>query len=443
MPRSEAEARQILRDEKIRFLRLVFTDIHGIIKNVEVPDSQFDKALGGEIMFDGSSIEGFVRIQESDMLLKPDLASLRIIPQDSQQDRLAMVICNVANPDGSPFEGDPRRCLIRAIEKAKELGLRSMMGPEAEFFLFQRHSDDTPSTETHDSGAYFDLSPVDRGEECRREIVNVLEKMGFEVEAAHHEVAPGQHEIDFKYAEALPTADNLIIFRHVVRRVALKHELHATFMPKPLYGINGSGMHVHQSLFNAEGKNVFDDPNGAYGLSDIARFYIGGILAHAKGISAITNPIVNSFKRLVPGYEAPTNIAWSERNRSPLARVPARRGVGTRVEIRTPDPSCNPYLAFAVMLHAGLHGIKNQIDPGPPVNKDIYKMSDREKARLRIENLPGNLKEAVLALQKDKVVLDALGEHISAHFITGKLQDWQEYISVVHPWEVEKYLLMY
>ncbi|RMF71211.1 MAG: type I glutamate--ammonia ligase [Acidobacteria bacterium] len=443
MPKSVAEVKAILRDEKIRFLRLVFSDIHGVIKNVEVPDSQFDKALAGEIMFDGSSIEGFVRIQESDMLLRPDLDSVRIYPAREEAGRVAMLICDVALPDGSPFPGDPRYQLKRAIEAVGARGFTPMMGPEAEFFLFQRNPDGTPTTLTHDTGAYFDLTPVDRGEDARREIVNVLEKMDFEVEAAHHEVAPGQHEVDFKYAHALQTADNLLIFRHVVRRVALRHNLHASFMPKPLYGVNGSGMHTHQSLFTSDGRNAFDDPSGEYGLSDTARHYIGGILRHAKAICAVTNPTVNSFKRLVPGYEAPTNIAWSEKNRSPLARVPARRGLGARVEVRMPDPSCNPYLAFAVMLAAGLHGIEDRIDPGPPVNKDIFNMSEREKRRLKIDSLPADLYQAVRALQKDKIVLDALGEHIAEHFISGKLQDWNEYISIVHPWEVDRYLSMY
>lgn len=443
MARSESEARAILKDERVRFLRLVFSDIHGVVKNVEIPDSQFDKAIAGEIMFDGSSIEGFVRIQESDMLLKPDLGSLRIFPLDGSTDRVALVICDVATPDESPFLGDPRGALRRAVGRADALGYRAMMGPEAEFFLFERNPDGTPSTLTHDDGAYFDLAPLDRGEEARREIVNVLEKMGFEVEAAHHEVAPGQHEIDFKYAEALTTADNIVIFRHVVKKVALRHNLHATFMPKPLFGVNGSGMHTHQSLFNREGKNIFDDPKGPYGLSPEARWYIGGILAHAKGFCAVTNPTVNSYKRLVPGYEAPTNIAWSERNRSPLARVPARRGVGTRVEVRMPDPSCNPYLAFAVMLASGLDGIEKQTDCSEPVNKDIFQMSEREKRRLRIENLPPNLYEAVRALQRDETVLEALGQHVALHFIEGKLQEWQEYISAVHPWEVSRYLDKY
>ncbi len=443
MAKTEAETRAILRDERVRFLRLVFTDIHGVIKNVEVPDSQFDKALAGEIMFDGSSIEGFVRIQESDMLLQPDFSSLRIFPADeSDPNRRALLICDVALPDGAPFPGDPRNVLRRAVDRAASLGLSAMFGPEAEFFLFHRKNG-FATTETHDQGAYFDLSPVDRGEGARREIVNVLERMNFEVEAAHHEVAPGQHEIDFKYGDALRTADNLMVFKHVVRKVALRHDLHATFMPKPLFGQNGSGMHVHQSLFLADGKNAFADPQGEWGMSEMAIHYIGGILAHAKGYTAVTNPTVNSYKRLVPGYEAPTNITWSEKNRSPLARVPARRGTGTRVEVRMPDPSCNPYLAFAVMLQSGLDGMENTIHPGPPVAKDIFKMSDREKRRLKIDSLPGNLYEAVRALQKDKVVLDALGDHTANHLIAAKLQDWHEYTAAVHPWEVDRYLQMY
>lgn len=443
MAKTEAETRAILRDERVRFLRLVFTDIHGVIKNVEVPDSQFDKALAGEIMFDGSSIEGFVRIQESDMLLQPDFSSLRIFPADeSDANRRALLICDVALPDGTPFPGDPRHVLRRAVDRAATMGLSAMFGPEAEFFLFHRKNG-FATTETHDQGAYFDLSPVDRGEGARREIVNVLERMNFEVEAAHHEVAPGQHEIDFKYGDALRTADNLMVFKHVVRKVALRYDLHATFMPKPIFGINGSGMHVHQSLFLADGKNAFADPQGEWGLSEMAIHYIGGILAHAKGYTAVTNPTVNSYKRLVPGYEAPTNITWSEKNRSPLARVPARRGTGARVEVRMPDPSCNPYLAFAVMLQSGIDGMENKIHPGPPVAKDIFKMSDREKRRLKIDSLPGNLYEAVRALQKDKVVLDALGEHASEHLIAAKLQDWHEYTAAVHPWEVDRYLQMY
>lgn len=444
MPLTEVDALSILRDEKVRFLRLVFSDIHGVIKNVEVPDGQFEKAIAGEIMFDGSSIQGFVRIQESDMLLKPDLNTLRIFPdQGNGEARVGLVVCDIANPDGSDFQGDPRGVLKKTVKQAESMGFRSAMGPEAEFFLFIRGQDGRPTTITHDHGSYFDLSPVDRGEEARHEIINILERMGFEVEAGHHEVAPGQHEIDFRYADALTTADNLLIFRLIVRKVAQRHGLHATFMPKPISGINGSGMHVHQSLFDLKGNNVFFDPHGKWGISRIGLSYIAGILEHAQGICAITNPTVNSYKRLVPGYEAPTAITWSERNRSPLVRVPARRGVGTRIEVRMPDPSCNPYLAFAVMLGAGLDGIKKGGDPGEPINKDLYHMSESEKKRLKIKTLPADLREALLALKKDKVILDVLGQHVVKQFLIAKTAEWNEYIAAVHQWEIDRYIGMY
>jgi glutamine synthetase len=439
MATTARQALTMLRKEKIRFLRLMFTDIQGHNKNVEVPDSQFEKALAGEIMFDGSSIEGFVRIQESDMLLKPDLETLRIFPWEDHYGRGARLICDVYNPDETPFGGCPRLTLRRAIAAAKKKGYTMMVGPEAEFFLFVRDADGNAVTKTHDQGGYFDLAPIDRGEDCRRAIVNVLDKMGFEVEAAHHEVAPGQHEIDFKYADALTTADNVSTFRFVVRKVALDFGLHATFMPKPIFGENGSGMHTHQSLFKGN-RNAFYDPKGPYELSKVGLHYIGGILAHAKGFCAVTNPTVNSFKRLVPGYEAPTNIAWSERNRSPLARVPARRGIGTRIEVRIPDPACNPYLALAVMLRCGLDGIAGRIDPGEPVNKDIFKMSEREKRRLKIDSLPADLNQAIKAMQKDAVVMDALGPHIATHYVEAKQAAWHEFIAQVHPWELERYL---
>ena len=432
----------VLKKEKVRFLRLQFIDILGMNKNVEVPENQFEKALDGEILFDGSSIEGFVRIEESDMLLKPDLDTCQVFPWEDERGKVARLICDVYNPDETPFSGDPRLNLKRVLKEAEKLGYTMMVGPEAEFFLFLRDANGNATTQTHDAAAYFDLAPVDKGEECRRAIVNVLEKLGFEAEAAHHEVAPGQHEIDFKYADALRTADNVATFRMVVRRVASDFGLHATFMPKPIAGINGSGMHCHQSLFKGT-KNVFFDPKAEYQLSDLMKWYIGGLLSHARGLCAVTNPLVNSYKRLVPGYEAPTNIAWSERNRSPLARVPARRGVGTRVELRMPDPSCNPYLAIAVMLLAGLDGIRNKIDPGPPVSKNVFEMSHREKRRLRIDDLPGDLNEAIQAMKKDAVVREALGEHIYTNFIEAKEAIWHEYIAVVHNWELQRYLDRY
>jgi glutamine synthetase len=431
-------------EEGVRFMRLQFTDIMGIIKNVEIPRSQFEKALDGQILFDGSSIEGFTRIEESDMLLVPDLSTFRVNPWSNPDgSKVARMICDIYMPDGKPFVGCPRMTLKRQVERAQKLGYTMVAGPEAEFFLFTKDEKGAVQIETHDTGGYFDLTPVDRGEECRRDIVIVLEAMGFEVEAAHHEVAPGQHEIDFKYGDALSTADKVTTFRFVVKKVAMDHGLHATFMPKPIFGVNGSGMHVHQSLLNKAGENAFYDAHGSWQLSKVALSYIGGILEHAVGFAAVTNPLVNSYKRLVPGYEAPINVAWSEKNRSPLVRVPAKRGMSTRCEVRMPDPSCNPYLALAVMLAAGLDGVERSLDPGAPVNKNIFTMSAREKRRLRIAQLPANLKESLDEMEKDAVVRDALGEHILEHYLRAKRQEWAEYISHVHPWEQERYLSEY
>ncbi|MEM1182036.1 MAG: type I glutamate--ammonia ligase [Acidobacteriota bacterium] len=430
--------------ENVRFLRLQFTDLIGALKNVEVPRSQFEKALDNQIMFDGSSIEGFTRIEESDMLLFPDPKTFQINPWKSPDgSRVARMICDVHLPDGTPFEGCPRLTLKRQVERAEAMGYTMVAGPEAEFFLFQKDEDGKPLLDTHDAGGYFDLTPVDLGEECRRDIVVVLESMGFEVEAAHHEVAPGQHEIDFKYSDALACADNVVTFKFVVRKVALDYGLHASFMPKPIFGVNGSGMHAHQSLITKDGVNAFYDEDAEYQLSSIAMGYIGGLLDHAQALVAITNPLVNSYKRLVPGYEAPINVAWSEKNRSPMVRVPAKRGMSTRCELRMPDPSCNPYLAFAVMLAAGLDGIERDLHAGPPVTKNIFAMSQREKRRLKIAPLPADLNEALDKLEKDKVILGALGPHIAEHFLAAKRQEWHDYISHVHPWEQERYLGTY
>ncbi|MGH9346477.1 MAG: type I glutamate--ammonia ligase [Vicinamibacterales bacterium] len=428
--------------ERVKFLRLQFTDILGAIKNVEVPDRQFEEAIEGRIMFDGSSIEGFVRIEESDMYLRPDLNTFQVFPWTYHgTERVGRMICDVANPDGTPFAGCPRTRLKRVIAIAADRGFVMNAGPEAEFFLFQTRNGE-PTTETHDSGGYFDLTPVDLGEDVRREIVLALEQMGFHVEAAHHEVAPGQHEIDFRYDDVLATADNVSTFRFVVKNVAIRHGLHATFMPKPIFGINGSGMHTHQSLFS-QGKNVFYDEAAEWQLSKTCLSYIGGTLRHARAFCAVTNPLVNSYKRLVPGYEAPTAIAWSERNRSPLVRVPAARGNETRIELRMPDPSCNPYLALAVMLRAGLDGIEKELDPGPPVNKNIYKMSHRERRHLRIDELPGNLSEALDELEKSDLLRETLGDHIFDHFVAAKRAEWDSYIRHVSPWEIDRYLNTY
>ncbi|HEX5581679.1 MAG TPA: type I glutamate--ammonia ligase [Gemmatimonadaceae bacterium] len=426
----------------VRFLRLQFTDILGINKNVEVPASQFRKALAGDMMFDGSSIEGFMRVEESDMLLRPDFATFRVFPWNDPTSRVARVICDIARPDGTPFEGDPRAVLKRQIARAAGMGFTMYAGVEAEFFMFKRGPDGEPTTATHDVGSYFDLTPVDLGEDARRAIVAVLERMGFEVEGAHHEVAYGQHEIDFRYADALTTADNMATFRFVVRHVAQQFGLHASFMPKPIYGQNGSGMHTHQSLFRG-GKNAFYEDGAEWQLSRTALHYIGGLLRHARGYCAITNPLVNSYKRLVAGFEAPVNVAWSMKNSSPMIRVPARRGPGTRVELRMPDPSANPYLALAVQLAAGLDGIETEADWREPVNTNIREMSYRERRRLRIDDLPHNLAEALDELEKDRVIQDALGPHVTENFLAAKRHEWREYITQVTRWELEEYLAKY
>ena len=428
--------------ERVKFLRLQFTDILGVIKNVEVPDRQFTDALDGRIMFDGSSIEGFVRIEESDMYLSPDLDTFQIFPStDPGGARVGRLICDISNPDGSPFAGCPRTTLKRAVTMAEDRGFTMTAAPETEFFLFLRR-DGRPTTETHDAASYFDLAPVDLGEDVRREIVLSLEQMGIQVEAAHHEVAPGQHEIDFHSNDVLATADSIGTCRFIVKNVALRNNLHATFMPKPIFGVNGSGMHTHQALFR-NGANAFFDPTEEGQLSRIGLHYIGGLLRHAKGYCAITNPLVNSYKRLVPGFEAPTAIAWSERNRSPLVRVPAARADRTRIELRMPDPACNPYLALAVMLRAGLSGIDEAIDPGPPVNKNISRMSHRERRHLRIDDLPANLSEALDEFEKSDLMRDTLGDHIFEHFLAAKREEWDDYSRHVSPWEMSRYLGVY
>jgi glutamine synthetase len=436
------DVKAILERANVRFLRLQFTDIMGVVKNVEVPSSQFDKALDGDIMFDGSSIEGFVRIEESDMVLKPDFDTITIHPWGDPDNRVGRLICDVYTADEEPFPGDPRYVLKRQIDAAAELGYEMMAGVEAEFFLFHRTEDGAPTRSTHDAGGYFDLGPVDLGEVARRDIVNMLVAMGLEVEAAHHEVAQGQHEIDFKYEAAMSTADHLTTFKYVVRNIAYKHGLHATFMPKPIFGQNGSGMHTHQSLFK-DGENAFYGEGDPDGLSQIMRWYVGGLLKHARAFCAVTNPLVNSYKRLVPGYEAPVNVAWSHRNRSPMVRVPARRGNGTRLELRMPDPAANPYLTLAVQLAAGLDGIRNKIDPPDPVDKNIFELTVRERRRYKIQALPRDLGEAVTEFEKSALMKDILGDHIFEQYLTAKEQEWQEYIAQVHEWEIDRYLATY
>jgi glutamine synthetase len=426
----------------VDFLRLQFTDILGVNKNVEVPRSQFPKALDGEIMFDGSSIEGFVRIEESDMLLKPDLGTFRILPYEDEGGRVARLLCDIYTPDEQPFAGCPRTTLKRQLERARKMGYAMMAGCEAEFFLFERAPDGSSTTTTHDSGSYFDLGPLDKGEEIRRVIVEQLVEMGFEVEAAHHEVAAGQHEIDFKYADALVTADNLTTFKFIVRNVANRYGYIASFMPKPIQGINGSGMHTHQSLFRGK-DNAFYDPKGEYQLSKVALSYIEGLLQHARGFCAITNPLINSYKRLVPNYEAPTNVAWSTRNRSPLVRIPDRRGLGTRCELRMPDPACNPYLALTVQLAAGLDGVVQKLEAREAVNRNIFRMSFRDRRKYRIDELPRDLHEALEQFEKDSVIKEALGEHLTERFLEAKRNEVLQYNLQVSKWEIDTYLGLY
>jgi glutamine synthetase len=434
---------RLANEENVKFIRLQFTDILGTIKNVEIPVSQLEKALSNKMMFDGSSIEGFVRIEESDMYLFPDLNTWVVFPWTAEKGKVARLICDIHNADGTPFEGDPRNNLKRVLKEMEELGFTNFnLGPEPEFFLFKLNEKGEPTLELNDNGGYFDLAPTDLGENCRRDIVLELEEMGFEIEASHHEVAPGQHEIDFKYEDALTACDEIQTFKLVVKTIARKHGLHATFMPKPLFGVAGSGMHCNLSLFKG-GENAFFDPNADLQLSDNARHFIAGILKHAPNFTAVTNPTVNSYKRLVPGYEAPCYVAWSAQNRSPLVRIPASRGLSTRVEVRSVDPAANPYMAMAVLLAAGLDGIKNKLTPPAPVDRNIYVMNKEERNEAGIVDLPPTLSLALDMLKQDEVLIKALGGHLFEHFIEAKEIEWDMFRTQVHPWEREQYLTMY
>ncbi len=434
---------RLAKEQDVKFIRLQFTDIFGIMKNVAITIEQLEKALDNKCMFDGSSIEGFVRIEESDMYLRPDPNTFVIFPWRPQTGKVARLICDVYNPDGTPFEGDPRYVLKKALKKATDLGFDQFnVGPECEFFLFLTDSEGNPTTITHDNAGYFDLGPVDLGENARRDMCLALEEMGFEIEASHHEVAPGQHEIDFKYGDALTTADSIMTFKLVVKTIAQRHGLHATFMPKPIFGINGSGMHTNMSLFK-NGKNVFYDENSPLQLSQEAYWFIGGLMKNIRSISALTNPIVNSYKRLVPGYEAPVYIAWSARNRSPLIRIPAARGASTRVELRCPDPTCNPYLALAAVLTAGLDGIENKVQPPASTDKNIFQMTEQQREAEGIGSLPGSLMEALEEMSKSKLAKDTLGDHIFEKYIEAKTEEWDEYRTKISKWEVDEYLTKY
>ncbi|GER67871.1 glutamine synthetase [Weizmannia acidilactici] len=445
MPKFTRE--EILKDAKeqnVKFIRLQFTDILGTIKNVEIPLSQLEKALDNKIMFDGSSIEGFVRIEESDMYLYPDYNTWVIFPWTAEKGKVARLICDIYNPDGTPFAGDPRNNLKRVLKEMEDLGYTQFnLGPEPEFFLFKLNEKNEPTLELNDNGGYFDLAPTDLGENCRRDIVLELEEMGFEIEASHHEVAPGQHEIDFKYADAVTACDNIQTFKLVVKTIARKHGLHATFMPKPLFGVNGSGMHSNLSLFKGKENAFYDPGEEKLQLSETAYQFIAGIMKHAPNFTAVTNPTVNSYKRLVPGYEAPCYVAWSARNRSPLMRIPASRGLSTRVEVRSVDPSANPYLAMAVLLKAGLDGIKNKLQAPAPVDRNIYVMTKEEREEAGIIDLPGTLLQALENLKSDEVMTEALGDHILEHFLEAKEIEWDMFRTQVHQWERDQYIEMY
>ncbi|QTU82891.1 type I glutamate--ammonia ligase [Carnobacteriaceae bacterium zg-C25] len=432
-----------IQEKDVRYLRLMFSDILGTVKNVEVPISQIEKVLDNKMMFDGSSIEGFVRIEESDMYLYPDLNTWLVFPWGNDNGKVARFICDVYNPDGTPFAGDPRHNLKRVLDEMHILGYTQFnLGPEPEFFLFKLDEHGQPTMNLNDDGGYFDLAPTDLGENCRRDIVLQLEEMGFEIEASHHENAPGQHEIDWKFTDAVTACDNIQTFKLVVKTIARQHGLHATFMAKPVVGINGSGMHCNLSLFTEKG-NAFYDETEKDGLSKTARQFIAGLMTHAHGYTAICNPTVNSYKRLIPGYEAPVYVAWSGKNRSPLIRIPASRGNSTRVELRSVDPMANPYLVMAVLLRSGLDGIVNELTPPPAVDRNIYQMSPAERLENGITDLPSSLHQALKALQQDDVILSGLGEHIAQNFIAEKSLEYQAYRTQVTKWELDHYLKQY
>ncbi len=439
----------ILKEAKengVQFIRLQFTDLFGIMKNVAITLSQLEKALNNDCMFDGSSIDGFVRIDESDMYLHPDFDTWAIFPWRKHLNaQTARLICSVYKADNvTPFEGDPRNVLQKVIDEAAEMGYGFNVGPECEFFLFKLDENGLPTLETGDEAGYFDLNPIDHGENCRRDICLALEEMGYTIEASHHEVAQGQHEIDFQFGDVMTTADRVMTFKHVVKTYATKHGLHATFMPKPVEGINGSGMHTNMSLYDLKtGENVFYDPNGDLELSDTAYSFIAGIMAHVKAIAAISNPTVNSYKRLVPGYEAPSYLVWSTSNRSVLVRIPAARGKGTRVELRCPDPACNPYLEMALCLAAGLDGIKKGLKPAPAFDENVFELSDEEKEAAGIDCLPGSLEEAIKAAEEDPFIKETLGDHVFNNYIEGKKEEWNSYKTAVSQWEINRYMINY
>ncbi len=439
MGNTKEDILRIAEEKKVEFVRLQFTDVFGTPKNVAITVKQLGKALDGECMFDGSSIEGFVRIDESDMYLKPDLDSFAVFPWRPETARM---MCDVYSTDGTPFMGDPRNILKKVIREAEEMGYSFNVGPECEFFLFKRDENGNPTTQTADKAGYFDLGTIDLGENCRRDMCIALEKIGFEIEASHHECADGQHEIGFRFGEVLHVADDVVTFKYVVKTIAERHGLHATFMPKPVFGICGSGMHTNMSLFK-NGQNAFYDPEDELGLSQDAYSFIAGVMEHIKGITSFANPLVNSYKRLVPGYEAPVYISWSVSNRSSLLRIPSARGKATRVELRSPDPSCNPYLEMALCLAAGLDGIKRGLKPVAPTYANLYDMTEEELKANNIEMLPKSLEEAIEESIKDPFIKETVGDHIFEKYIEGKKAEWHAYSTAVSQWEIDRYLIKY
>jgi glutamine synthetase len=439
---SKSDILKIAKEQNVRYIRLMFTDIMGIIKSVEVPFGRLETALEGKIMFDGSSIDGFVRIKEADMYLKPDFNTWLILSwEETSYGKVARLICDVYTPDGKPSEADPRSNLKRMSTRMEKLGFSTLnIGFEPEFFLFKLNDSGEITMDVKDSGGYFDLSPIDGAEDCRRDIVLELERIGFTIEASHHEVAPGQNEINFEFSNIVEACDNVQTFKLVVKNIARRHNLHATFMPKPIASVNGSGMHTNCSLSDMDGKNAFYDPEDEMGLSLVCRQWLTGILTHSKSYCAITNPTVNSYKRLVPGYEAPCYISWSEHNRSVMVRIPATRGRTTRTEIRNVDTAANPYLAMAVILAAGLDGIEKKLPLIGPINQNLFEMNKEERTNLGVEDLPDNLKEAIDMLQKDDVIKEALGNHIFNKFIELKTKEWNEFRTCVTEWELDRYM---
>lgn len=431
---------EMVEEEDVEFIRLQFTDLFGSMKNLAITSSHLKKALDNKVMFDGSSIEGFVRVEESDMYLYPDYSTFTMFPWRPQQGKVARLICDVYRPDGTCYEGDPRYILKKVVSEAAGMGYIFQVGPECEFFLYHMDDNGLPTSITHEQAGYFDMGPLDFGENARRDMVLTLEEMGFEVEASHHENAPAQHEIDFRYDDALVTADNIMTFKLAVKTIAKRHGLHATFMPKPKQGIDGSGMHINMSL-SQNGVNLFQDAHDPNGLSKEAYYFLGGIMKHIKAMTLILNPLVNSYKRLVPGYEAPAYIVWSAKNRTPLVRIPATRGEETRIELRSPDPACNPYLALAVCLAAGLEGIKQKIEPPKSMDRDANQLTLEELRALEIESLPRNLKEAVEAFEKDSLMKEVLGEEVCQKYAFGKRKEWEDYNAQVSQWELQNYLL--